>query len=294
MNRKQKDICLCTGQAVPLSQGDIDKAIEHANQMADAAGLAITPHFRSLGQVENKLATDSSGLENLFDPVTLADRAGEQAIRDVLASTRPDDSVLGEESGFRQGSSGLCWVLDPIDGTRGFVCGLSSWGTLIALHDGSSAVMGLMDQPILRERFIGSPAGAFLIDDKGTQKLSVSAKTDLRKAFLCTTSPDLFAGENSKVLENLTGAVAFTRYGTDCYGYAMLAAGMVDAVVELGLQSYDIQALIPIVTAAGGVVSDWQGDPIEDGGNVVASASPELHEQILRCLAEARAQSLGS
>ena len=289
MNHKQKEVCLCTGKTVSLSQGDIDEAISHANQMADAAGLAITPHFRSLGQVENKLAAGSSDIENLFDPVTLADRAGEQAMRDVLASMRPDDSVLGEESGFSQGSSGLCWVLDPIDGTRGFVCGLSSWGTLIALHDGSSAVMGMMDQPILRERFIGSPAGTVLINDKGTHQLSVSAKTDLRKAFLCTTSPDLFAGEHSKVLDNLTGAVAITRYGTDCYGYAMLAAGMVDAVVEPGLQSYDIQALIPIVTSAGGVVSDWQGDPIEEGGNVVASASPELHEQILRCIARAHA-----
>ena len=287
MNFKQKDICLHTGQAVSLSQTDLEEAIRHANQMADAAGAAIMPYFRSFGRIENKLADAGDDLEHLFDPVTLADRAGEQAILDVLASTRPDDSVLGEESGFKQGRSGLCWVLDPIDGTRGFVCGLSSWGTLIALYDGSSSVVGLMDQPVLKERFIGSAAGAVMIDQSGTHKLSVSGKSNLREAFLCTTSPDLFKEAHSKVLASLTGAVAMTRYGTDCYGYAMLAAGMVDAVVEPGLQSYDIQALIPIVTSAGGVISDWQGEPLVEGGNVVASASPELHEQILHCISNA-------
>lgn len=277
-----------TDVSVALSQSQLEGLLDAANLLADVAADAIRPHFRVSVDVDNKrdesTQADPADCAEI-DPVTQADRAAEQAIRDKLSEIRPDDSVFGEEFGFRAGSSGLCWIIDPIDGTRGFVCGLPTWGTLVGLHDGVSAIAGVMNQPVLGERFIGSSLGAYLLTNNATTTLSVSGKTTLADAYLCTTSPDLFVDDKADAFQRLKQQVSISRYGTDCYGYSMLAAGQVDVVVETGLQPYDIQALIPIVEAAGGVITDWSGNRISGGGDVVAAASVQLHETILEILA---------
>ncbi len=275
-----------TGEAVALNETQLKSLLRDANLLADLAADAIRPCFRASIEVQNKrggAGRDSTASAEI-DPVTLADRAAEEVIRDKLSEIRPEDSVFGEEFGFRQGSSGLCWIIDPIDGTRGFVCGLPTWGTLVAVHNGVSTVAGVMNQPILEERFVGSSLGAYLKSNTVSSSLSVSGKTELTEAYLCTTSPDLFVGSKLAAFRRLQQRVSISRYGTDCYGYAMLAAGQVDAVVETGLQAYDIQALIPIIEAAGGIITGWSGEQITDGGDVVAAASTELHATILECL----------
>ncbi len=272
-----------TGVAVPLDESELKALVHDANLLADVAAAAIRPYFRNSVAVQNKRGA-SSALVTEIDPVTMADRAAEEAIRNKLSDIRPQDSVLGEEFGYSAGTSGLCWIIDPIDGTRGFVCGLPTWGTLIAVHNGVSTIAGIMDQPILKERYTGSTLGANLECNATSKRLSVSGKTQLEQAFLCTTSPDLFSGTKADGFNRLKQQVSITRYGTDCYGYAMLAAGQVDVVVETGLQAYDIQALIPIVEAAGGVITNWSGERIDDGGDVIAAASTELHATIVKCL----------
>ena len=285
-------IDLATGSVIELDDNQLQKALHDVNQMADAARKVIVPYFRSFGELENKLdgsisptkptgQTSSNRAITTYDPVTRADKEAEQAIVNVIKQCRPDDGIFGEEYGYHAGSSGLCWVIDPIDGTRGFVCGLPTWGTLIALHNGEKSILGVMDQPILEERFIGSPVAAQLHTHSGVRALSVRTTQSLADAWVCVTTPDIFAGSKAAVLVRLNEQVASIRYGTDCYGYAMLAAGMVDLVVEPGLEAYDIQALIPIIEFAGGVITDWQGRPVTNGGDVIAAATPELHEQAL-------------
>jgi len=276
-------IDLVSGRVVELDNDQLQQALLDVNQMADAARKVIVPYFRSFGELENKL--DASPATTTFDPVTRADKEAEQAIVEIIRQRRPDDGIFGEEHGYHAGSSGLCWVIDPIDGTRGFVCGLPTWGTLIALHNGEKSILGVMDQPILEERFIGKPGGAQLYTRSGVRDLAVRSTTNLADAWTCVTTPDVFAGSKEAVLFRLNEQVASIRYGTDCYGYAMLAAGMVDLVIEPGLEAYDIQAMIPIIESAGGVVTDWQGRAVSNGGDVVAAATPELHQQALAVVA---------
>ena len=271
------NIDLATGCAVELDDNQLQQALRDVNQMADAARKVIVPYFRSFGELENKLDGSSTN----YDPVTRADKEAEQAIVEVVRQCRPDDGIFGEEYGYHAGSSGLCWVIDPIDGTRGFVCGLPTWGTLIGLHNGEKSILGVMDQPILEERFIGSQIGAQLHTRSGVRALSVRSTKSLADAWACVTTPDIFAGSKAPVLARLNEQVASIRYGTDCYGYAMLAAGMVDLVIEPSLQAYDVQALIPIIESAGGIITDWQGGAVTNGGDVVAAATPELHQQAL-------------
>jgi len=285
-------INLDTGRAVTLDNNQLQQALRDVNLMADAARKVIVPYFRSFGELENKQEdpplsgattspTATATATSTFDPVTRADREAEQAIVEVIRQRRPEDGIYGEEYGYHAGSSGLCWVIDPIDGTRGFVCGLPTWGTLIALHDGKKSIIGVMDQPILEERFIGNPDGTHLQTCTGVRTLSVRPTRTMADAWVCITTPDIFAGSKEPVLARLKEQVASIRYGTDCYGYAMLAAGMVDLVIEPGLEAYDIQALIPIIESAGGVITDWQGQAVTHGGDVVAAATPQLHQQAL-------------
>ncbi|WP_430522404.1 histidinol-phosphatase [Marinovum algicola] len=242
-----------------------------ANEMADVARAAILPFFRgaALG-TENK---QSGG----FDPVTLADRAAEQAMRDVLARARPEDGILGEEFGHDAGSSGLTWVLDPIDGTRGFISGTPTWGVLIALSNADGPFLGIIDQPYIGERFRGGGGEARMEGPQGTQDLRTRATGDLSEALLFTTFPEVGTPEERAGFERVAEAVKLTRYGMDCYAYALLAAGQVDLVIEAGLNAYDIQAPIAVIEAAGGVVTDWQGRPVHNGGQVLAAGNAELH-----------------
>jgi myo-inositol-1(or 4)-monophosphatase len=224
--------------------------------------------------------------EAVFDPVTAADKGAEEAIRALIGRERPDDGILGEESGEEAGTSGRVWVIDPVDGTRAFITGQTQWGTLIALNEDGAPVLGILDQPVLRERFVGTVDGAFLHSPDGKRRLKVRACTGLGEAVLTTTSPwDYFSESEQRMFRSLSQACLLTRFGGDCYGYGLLAMGFVDLVVEARLKPWDIQALIPIVEAAGGVVTDWRGAPCPDGGRVIAAGDARVHAQALKFLA---------
>ncbi|MBU2958573.1 inositol monophosphatase family protein [Paracoccus sp. 1_MG-2023] len=257
---------------------DAASLIRTAHRMADAARDAILPHFRSDSLfADNKRPAD-------FDPVTEADRAAERAMRAILVEDRPQDGILGEEYGSRQGVSGLTWILDPIDGTRAFISGATSWGVLIGLSDGQGIRYGLIDQPYTRERFEGGLGQARLAGPMGERRLAVRHGVDLDQATLLTTFPEIGTQAEGDAFRRVAARVRLTRYGLDCYAYALLALGQIDLVIEAGLQSYDIAGPLAVVQAAGGIVTDWRGGPAHEGGQVIAAASPELHRAALELL----------
>lgn len=249
-------------------------AVAHA--LADAARVTTLRHFRTPLAVESKAAA--------FDPVTAADRETEAAMRTILAERCPTDGILGEEQAAVVGTSGWTWVLDPIDGTRGFISGTPTWGVLIALQDGAGPRYGLIDQPFTGERFEGGPEGGVWTRAGETRPLQVSATRALGDATILTTFPEVGALAEGAAFHRVAEACRLTRYGLDCYGYALLAAGHVDLVMEAGLQPYDIAAPIAVVQAAGGIVTDWDGGPAHGGGRAIAAATPELHQAALEVL----------
>ena len=264
-----------------MEQDQQNQLIDVALELADVARAAILPHFRAAGLVaENKYADGG------YDPVTVADRAAEAAMRAVLARRRPDDAVLGEELGESAGTSGLKWVLDPIDGTRGFITGTPTWGVLIALGDATGPLLGLIDQPYIGERFLGGFGRARMDGPFGRRDLAASRTATLERATLFSTFPEVGTPAERAAFDALSARTRLTRFGMDCYAYALLAAGHVDLVVEAGLAPHDIQAPIALVQAAGGVVTDWQGGPAHRGGRVVAAANPVLHEAALEVLGQ--------
>lgn len=264
-----------TARLSPTLQDDL---LRTAHALADAARAAILPHFRSPALLaDNKLATG-------FDPVTAADRASESAMRMLLADLRPDDAILGEEFGASPGTSGLTWVLDPIDGTRAFLSGTPTWGVLIAVSDRDGPVLGLIDQPYIGERFVGGPGLAAMTGPQGERPLETRAARALGDAILFTTFPEVGTTEEGAAFRRLSRQVRLTRYGTDCYAYALIAAGQIDLVVEAGLQPYDIQAPIAVIEAAGGIVTDWTGGPAHNGGRILAAANAEIHAAALAVL----------
>ena len=246
-------------------------------RIALAASAETLPRFRRPLDVANKL---DSG----FDPVTEADRAAERVIRALILSEFPHHGILGEEFGPENIESRHIWVIDPIDGTRSFISGIPLWGTLVGLTADGDAVAGMMAQPFTGELFAASAGRAWYEGPGGNQPLATRKTTALRDATLCTTTPAMFRGGAREAYDRLEKTVRLPRYGTDCYAYAMVAAGNVDLVVETGLQSYDIVALIPIIEAAGGVITDWNGGPAETGGDIIAAATPELHEAAMKVL----------
>ncbi len=246
-----------------------------AHALADAARAAILPYFR--GDALETANKDAGG----YDPVTVADRAAEQAMRDILARRRPDDAILGEEFGADPGSSGLTWVLDPIDGTRAFVAGTPTWGVLIALSDESGPLLGVIDQPYVGERFCGGLGRASMSGPLGIHPLRSRATRTLSEAILFTTFPEVGTPEERTAFEAVAHQAQLTRYGMDCYAYALIAAGQIDLVIESGLAAYDIQAPIAVIEAAGGIVTDWSGGPIHDGGRALAAANREIHAAAL-------------
>lgn len=249
-----------------------------ANQMADVAREQTLPFFRQSG-----LATDNKSAGG-FDPVTEADRAAERAMREILAHARPDDAILGEEYGTKAGTSGLTWVLDPIDGTRGFVSGTPTWGVLIALSDDTGPRYGLIDQPYIGERFIGMGERAFLTGPQGQSVLRTRAPRRLGDATVFTTFPEVGSAEEGAAFHAVSRNAKLTRYGMDCYAYALLAAGQIDLVIEAGLQPYDIQAPIAVIQSAGGIVTDWAGGPAYQGGRALAAANMDIHAEALAIL----------
>lgn len=254
-----------------------------AQRMADAARAAILPYFRQAGlNSDNKLADG-------FDPVTEADRAAERAMRAILEEDCPDDAILGEEYGHSNGTSGRTWVLDPIDGTRGFVSGTPTWGVLIAVSNARGPYYGLVDQPYIAERFIGSAAKAELTGPSGTSVLKTRSTKALHDAIVFTTFPEVGTPQEAAAFRAVAEKAKLTRYGMDCYAYALLAAGQVDLVIEAGLQAYDIQAPIAVIEAAGGIVTNWEGDPAHEGGRALAAANADIHAQALALLQESAA-----
>lgn len=257
-----------------LSADQIGEFQTFAEQLADAAAAAIQPYFRASLAVEDKGG-------RLYDPVTIADKAAEDAMRALIAQRYPEHGILGEEAGIAVGSSPLTWVLDPIDGTRAFITGLPLWGTLIALNDGTRPLLGVMNQPFTGERFVGTPAGAW----RSGTPLKTRPCADLASATLMCTTPDMFdTAERKAAFEAVAGRARLLRYGGDCYAYCMLASGFVDVIVEASLQPYDVQALMPIIEGAGGVITAWDGSSAQHGGCVVACGDPALHAQVVQML----------
>ncbi len=257
-----------------MTQSDLDVA----RKMADAAREVILPHFRNPStKADNKL---NGG----FDPVTVADRAGELAMRAVLASLRPEDGVLGEEFDNTEGVSGRTWVLDPIDGTRGFISGTPTWGVLIALSNETGPILGLIDQPYTSERFEGTAKHAKMFGPHGTRQLSTRSTRCIEDAIVFTTFPEVGTLDERAAFERVSTQAKLTRYGMDCYAYALVASGTVDLVIEAGLNPYDIQAPIAVVEAAGGIVTNWQGGPAHNGGQAIAAANADIHAAALELL----------
>ena len=259
---------------------DLSALLAFAHRLADAAAEQTLPLFRAALEIDNKLGVDG------FDPVTHADRNAEAAIRDLILAEFPDHGILGEEFGEKPSSGSgddFCWVIDPVDGTRSFIAGMPIWGTLIALSQNDVPVLGVMDQPYVGERFCAARAGPALHVRAGkSTPITTRACPTLEHATIATTAPELLISPGAAALwADISARARLVRYGGDCYNYVLLAAGFVDIVIEEGLNPYDIQALIPIIEQAGGVVSDWQGGPAHAGGQIVACGDPRLHEAIL-------------
>jgi histidinol phosphatase-like enzyme (inositol monophosphatase family) len=248
-----------------------------AHALADLARPQTLAHFRTAVFAENKLASG-------FDPVTVADRAAEAAMRAHLATARPDDAILGEEYGPKAGTTGLTWVLDPIDGTRGYISGTPTWGVLISVANADGPLFGIIDQPFIGERFFGGFGHAGTTGPMGARPLKTRAPRPLAEAQILSTFPEVGTEAERRGFHDVAGRARLTRYGMDCYGYALLAAGQVDLVIEAGLQAYDVQAPIAVIHAAGGIVTDWHGGPAHDGGRTLAAANPQIHAEALAIL----------
>lgn len=254
--------------------------IDFAQLLADAAAKATLPHFRKVIPIQDKGSKDD------FDPVTLADRNAERVMSKLISKHYPEHGLIGEEFGSRNEGARYRWVLDPVDGTRAFIMGQPLWGTLIGLIDGERPAVGLMAQPFTQERFWGSSAGAFWRRADGNSR-KIKSRTGLKldDAILASTAPNMLKG-NEDAFGRVSAAARMTRFGGDCYNYCLLASGFVDIIIEAGLKTYDVVALIPIIQRAGGVITTWEGAPATDGGRIVASGDPRVHEQVLKLLAK--------
>jgi histidinol phosphatase-like enzyme (inositol monophosphatase family) len=247
-------------------------------EAADAAATKTLAGFRTPLAVENKW-------ESGFDPVTAADRDAEIAIRAVLSARFPDHGIIGEEWDPKESAGEFDWIVDPIDGTRAFISGVPVWGTLIGLMHRGRAVAGLMAQPFTDELYLGLDGTSIYRHAGQTQPIRTSGVTELKRAKVTATSPDIF--ELSGTTANITRlrkATLQTRWGLDCYGYCLLAAGHIDIVAEAALKNVDIAPLIAIIENAGGVVTTWDGGPAEEGATCVAAATPELHDAAMQVL----------
>ncbi|GGD58108.1 histidinol-phosphatase [Croceicoccus mobilis] len=248
-----------------------------AQRLADAAGAAIRPHFRSGLDSERK--GDAS-------PVTIADRAAEEAMRSILNAERPEDGIIGEEFGSERTGAKRQWVLDPIDGTAGFLAGRPIFGTLIALMVDGWPVMGIIDQPIAGERWVGASGMPTLLNGA---EVRCRPCRELSDATLATTGPHYFDDHDGEHFMGLAAKTDHRRMvmGGDCYNYAMLASGHLDLVCEAGLKLHDYAALIPVVEGAGGLMTDWNGDPLHAGsdGHVLALGDSARLEDVIEALA---------
>ncbi|WP_245883675.1 inositol monophosphatase family protein [Hasllibacter halocynthiae] len=256
-----------------------------AHAAADAAAPETLARFRCGVAVDDKGGTDA---RPGFDPVTEGDRAAEAAMRSALAGLRPQDAILGEEEGRSPGTSGLEWVLDPIDGTRGFIAGTPVWGTLVAVcPEGGRPCYGIVDQPWTGERFAGGWGEAALRRQGVERSLRTRKVRALSEATVLTTFPEVGTKAEGAAFARVAERCRLTRYGLDCYAYALVACGTADLVIEAGLARYDIAAPMALVEAAGGIVTAWDGGPAQHGGRVVAAGCRAVHDAVLELLAGA-------
>ncbi len=245
-----------------------------AEQLAEAARPVIRRYFRTPVTVDDK--DDAS-------PVTIADREAEAAMRDILRRVVPDHGILGEEHGRENTDAEWVWVLDPIDGTKAFITGKPCFGTLIALAHGGRPVLGIIDQAITDERWLGIAGQGSTLNGKA---VAVRACPTLAKAYAYTTGPEHFDAETRPGWDRIAASVKLPRYGADCYAYALLATGFVDVVVEAGLKPYDYAALVPVIQGAGGIVTDWDGRALDlnSNGRVCAAGDVRVHGEALAVL----------
>jgi histidinol phosphatase-like enzyme (inositol monophosphatase family) len=250
----------------PLSEGRLAEFDDFLLALNRAAAEVVLPLFRGDHGLVNKL-------QHGFDPVTEADKGAERAIRALIAERYPDHGVIGEEYGEDRPEAEFVWVLDPVDGTRAFISGLPLWTTLIGLRHEGRPVLGSIGQPYLGEIYIGHAGASRLVSSAGTRALKVRACPELGQALIATTDPEGCFSESERVAwRQVRGAARLARLGCDAYAYAMVAAGAMDLVLEAGLQSWDIEAAIPVIAGAGGVTTDWRGEPVGPRGGQVAIA----------------------
>ncbi len=252
------------------------------NELCDAASIETLKMFRQPMDIVNKDEVD--GDTTSFDPVTVADKAAEKVIRQIIKQRYPDHGILGEEYGEDNSGAEYCWIIDPIDGTRSYISGLPLWGTLIGLYQNGKPIAGIMHQPFTGERYLSDGAPSLLIYRGDRKKITTSNADNIADCTMLTTSPKLFEGAELEAFERVEKACKLSRYGPDCYAYALVASGQVDLVVESKLFVYDIAALIPIIENAGGKVTNWQGGSAAQGGQILASANTNIHNQAIELL----------
>jgi inositol-phosphate phosphatase/L-galactose 1-phosphate phosphatase/histidinol-phosphatase len=251
---------------------DLDAMTALAVRLVEASAAEIRPRFRQVIPTERK--ADVS-------PVTEADRAAERAIRAILAAERPADGIVGEEYGREAGSSGLTWVIDPIDGTKAFMTGRSTFVTLLALLEGDKPILGVIDQPIIQDRWVGLAGRPTTLNGQVVHARKTTA--EVAAATFSTTDPNLFPGDDADAYRRISGACGMRTYGGDGYAYGLLASGWIDVVLESGLKLHDFAALVPVVEGAGGLMTDWAGAPLsaQSDGRVLAVGNAALHAQLL-------------
>ena len=265
-----------------MSTPDWNDLTRFALAVADAAALEILPHFRRNVTVDVKA-------DVVFDPVTEGDRAGERVMRAMIEARYPDHGIHGEEYGRKEARSGFTWILDPIDGTRAFICGMPTWGTLIGLNHEGKPMLGLMSQPWVGEVFYGNPQGAWVNHRNDLRSLRTRAARPLKDCILTTTAPELYRSESEKaVLRDLGAATRMTRYGGDAYFFCAMAAGQIDIAMDARMQAYDIAPLMPIIAGAGGVVCTWDRGDAAAGGDVISAGSQEVMAAALAVIDTAR------
>jgi len=258
----------------PMADNCPAHLIALAERLADASGSVVRRYFRAPLVVSDKAD---------LSPVTAADREAESMIRAILASQRPGDGIIGEEHGSKNVDADYVWVIDPIDGTKAFITGRPTFGTLIGLLHHGRPVLGIIDQPVTGDRWLGAAGRATTLSGSAAK---VRGCASVAAAMLGATTPDMFIGDEAAAFRRLAAAAKFTVYGGDCIAYGLLASGFQDLVVEASLSLYDFVALAPVVAGAGGVMTDWQGKPIDvnSGGRVIAAGDARVHAEALEIL----------
>jgi len=252
----------------------LDAYLALAAELADAAGAVIRPYFRTTLTVDDK--PDLS-------PVTAADRAAEMAMRQMIAARFPEHGIIGEEYGRERDDAEFVWVLDPIDGTKSFISGVPLFGTLIALARQGRPILGIIDQPISRERWIGAAGRDTTHNGRPARSRPCPG---IGAATVFATTPDMFRGADADAFARVAGAAKLVRYGADCYAYGLVALGFVDVVIESSLKTYDFGAMLPVIEGAGGIATDWQGAPLDlsSDGRVLIAGDKRTHSDALALL----------